>query len=100
MKKAIKVHNQNTAIWHLFPVTAKPKTTVKAFQTLEGGIFDKSGEQFLWDAINENTGENFEVHFRYFEGGGWYRGGIPQNREIFDDGEQKFDIIGSFSLHI
>lgn len=87
-KQAIKVHNQRTAIWHLFPVERKPKTTLKCFAILEKGVYDDEGGWFLWDNINRNTCENFEVHHKYFSG------------DRYDDGEKKFDIIGSFFLTI
>jgi hypothetical protein len=97
-KQAIKVHNMRDAIWYVFPVTAKPKTTIKCFQRLQGGVVDEAGENFLWENIIRNTEESFETHYRFFSGNNHYRSGIPQNKEIFDDGDRRFEIIGSFNF--
>ena len=102
MKKVIDVRDMHTAIHSLYLVTRKPKTTLGYFQELEYGDFWQDDNycdytvEYYYNKINENTEYLGEINFRDVTGGQVTRKGIPVDSCVYDNGQDKYQVIGRF----
>ena len=94
MQKVIDVHNMRTAVHELFLVKRKPKTTLKTFREIEGG----NNNQTNWNIIENNTEYLGEVHFRHFEGTKVWINRVLVSEIYFDDGENRYRVMGSYDI--
>lgn len=98
MKKAIKLHCYHCAVWQVIPIEQNPQTVVKYFQLLTNPNVTEAETEEAWAAILQYTDSPFATFRDQFEGGGFYKNGVPQAREIHTDYDGKrLDIIGNFS---
>jgi hypothetical protein len=98
MKKAIKLHCYHCAVWQVIPIEQNPETVVAYFQVLTKSDVTDAEVEEAWDSILHYTSEPFATFRDQFEGGGVYKNGIPQTREIHTDHDgNQLEIIGNFS---
>lgn len=98
MKKVIDVRDMHTAIHSLYLVNHKPQTTLDMFKSLENDALDEIEQAGLWDRISENVENLGEINYRYFKGEKVWINHELVSDVIFDDGENKYKVIGSFDI--
>ncbi len=105
MKKVIDVRDMHNACHSFYLVTAKPKTTCKLFWFVS--TFNDKEENFpddfeqiqIWDKINKNTECLGETNYRNIQGDKIWKNGQLTSHNVYDDGENKFLVIGSFDIY-
>jgi hypothetical protein len=101
-KNAIDVVEMHSGIHYLYLVNRKPKTTCDLFWQLsrfnDENPPDEFKTEYIWSKIHENAECLGEIHPRYIKGDKFWRNGKLDPGVIFDDGDDKYNIIGSYDV--
>ena len=100
MKRVIDIRDMHTAIHELYLVKHKPLTVIEVFAELTelGGDEDLYLKEIYWTFLKKNTEYLGEINFRNISGGIVTRNGKPLDDCVYNDGENKYKVIGRFDL--